>query len=1054
VKKVITFFVRYPVWTSLVFFSVLAFGMLSLGQLRYSFFPEIVPDVIFVQVAYPGAAPDEVAEGVVLKIEEALDGLDGVDRVTSVSRENFGTVSVEITRGFDVDRAVADVKNAVDRVSSFPLGAEKPIIFQTGFRTRSLSVVLFGDADLVNLKYIAEAFRDDLLATDEISKVDFEGLPNLEISISVSEADLRRYNISFDEIAGAVKEANINVSGGKFETRDEEILIRAWGRDYYANELRDIPVRGSSSGTVVMLGDFASITERWEDTPDKRYYNGRTAIILTLDQTEQEDILAIAEVTKAKVAEFNENNSRITAEVLGDRTIPLRQRVNLLVRNGMIGLLLVVVTLGFFLKLRLSFWVAVSIPFSFAGMFILAGFQDITINVISLFGMILVVGILVDDAIVVSENIYSLHEKGVPRYEAAIMGTKQMLAPVTTSVLTTVIAFLPFFFLDGRLGKFIWQMAFVVVFSLLFSLVEAFLILPSHLAPSKVLLPGQKSTPVRKRIDAIIHHLTHRIYAPVLRRALKNKWVTVATPIAFVLLTVGLVGGGIIGMTFFPFIDRDSVPVNISLVAGRQESDTDSILAAIEEACWVVNDEFKSKRADGLDVIEGIKREIGDNDFGETGSHAGRLTLLLLDGEQRDLNSYVIANRIRELVGPVPEAKNIAFGLVSQFGKPVSVSLLGNDYTQLDRARNLLLEEFNQMPELKDITDSDQEGRREVNLILKPRAYVLGLTLQDVAGQVRQGFFGQEIQRIQRGRDEIRVWVRYREADRSELGFLDRMRIRTPDGSEYPFSELAHYDIERGVTAINHLSRRREIQVEANLSNVEADLPPILTNIRENVIPRVLSQVNGVTVSYEGQSRDQAKFAASMSKVYPLALIGMFVLVTFVFRSYAQALMVFSLIPIGVLGAIWGHGIQGIQLNTLSIYGILALSGIIINDSIVLVDQVNRNLRDGQRVYDAVYNAGISRLRPILLTTFTTALGLAPLIFEKSRQAQFLIPMAVSVAYGLIFGTLILLLILPALFLVFSSLRVRFARLFLSKPDASAEAVEPAIKELEMPAID
>ena len=952
---------------------------------------------------------------------------------------------MEITDDAVIDDVLNDVKNAVDRISSFPEDAEKPVIYEQAFRTRSLSVVLFGTADLYNLKYIAEEFRDQLLATDEISQVTIEGLPQLEFSIEVSESDMRRYELTFDEIAAAVRRYNVNISGGKLETGSEEVLIRAWGRGYFARDLLNIPVRGNADGTVIYLRDIATVNEQWEDIPDKRYYNGRAAVVLAIDQTEEEDILAIAERAKGMVAEFNESHDNIEALVLDDRTIPLTQRLDLLVKNGLIGLLLVVIALGFFLNLRLSWWVAVSIPFSFAGMFVVANFAGITINVISLFGMILVVGILVDDAIVVAENVYAQYERGVPALKAAVDGTLEVVAPVSTSVLTTVLAFTPFFFLEAMLGKFIWQMALVVVASLIFSLVEAFLILPSHLAHSRGLHPHQEDSPLRKRIERAIWFMTHKLYGPSLKYAMKHRWIAITTPIAMVLLTIGLLGGGHIGATFFPFIDSDQIPINVSLTTGRQEASTDSLLAQIEQVAWKVNDELRERREDSLDVILGISRIIGTNDFGESGSHTGKLEIELLDGEVRDMESYVIANRIRDLVGEIPGVQNITFGSTGRFGKPVSISLLGNDQHQLSRARNLLKAELEQFASLKDVTDTDQEGRREINLTLKPRAYALGLTLQDVAGQVRQGFFGSEIQRIQRGRDEIRVWVRYDEADRAALGALDQMRLRTAAG-EYPFSELADYSIERGVSQINRLDRRREIKVEANLANVEDDLPPILAEIREDVLPGVLAQVTGVTASFEGQSRDQAKLGQSMARVFPVALLGMFILVVLVFRSYAQAGLIFSLIPIGVLGAVWGHGIQGIQVNMLSMFGIIALSGIIINDSIVFVDQINRNLRDGQLVNDAVYNAGLARLRPILLTTLTTALGLAPLIVETSRQAQFLIPMAVSVAYGLMFGTFVLLVILPAGFLCFNTVRVKLHRL-LYHGEVTPESVEPAVKE-------
>lgn len=1048
-KRVIAFLIRYPVWVTVIMFSVIIFGLISLSQMRYSFFPESKPSMITVEVSYPGASPEEVEEGVVLKIEENLDGLQGVERVTSVSRENSGVVSVEIVLGSDISKVLADVKNAVDRINSFPLDAEKPVIYEQKFRSLSQSVGLYGETDLYNLKYIAEELRDKLLASDEISQVNIDGLPSLEFSIEVSESDMRRYQLTFDEIRQAVAAANVNISGGKFDTEDEEILIRAWGRGYHAEDLLDIPIRGQGSGIVVTLGDVAEVKEQWQDVPDRTYYNGKYAVILQIQQTEDEDILDIAARTDEILAEFNATHDAVKAEPVRDMTVPLKQRIELLVKNGLFGLILVLICLGFFLNLRLSFWVAVSIPFSFAGMFVVAAFSGITINVMTLAGMIIVVGILVDDAIVVGENIFAHYERGKPALQAAIDGTLEVVGPVFASVMTTVIVFTAFFFLDGRMGEMMWQMGLVVVASLLFSMVEAFIILPSHLAHSRGMSAVRKISPTREKLEKIIGYFTHRLYAPVLRAALRNKWVIVVTPVAFVLLTIGLVKGGFIGVTFFPNVDGDEVPINLSLVAGRQEADTDSVLSRIEQVCWEVNEELKSERKDGLDVIKAIQRDIGSNDFGEIGSHAGRLFVVLLDGETRGMESFEVARRIRKAVGPVPEAQNITFGEGGRWGKAVSISLLGNDVEQMEKATTLLKEELGNFASLQDITDSNQKGRREIDITLKPRASALGLDLWDVAGQVRQGFFGQEIQRIQRGRDEIRIWVRYRPEDRAELGNLDRMRIRTSDGGEYPFSELASYSIKRGITRINHLNRSREIKVEANQSDVKEDLPPILAEIEEDVLPRVLSQVQGVTAQFEGQSREEAKMQRSMMIAFSIALLSMFILVVLVFRSYAQAIVIFSLIPIGILGAFWGHGIQGLQVSMLSAIGIMALAGIIINDSIVLVDQVNRFLRQGQKVEEAVFNSGIVRLRPILLTTLTTSLGMAPLILETSRQAQFLIPMAASVAYGLIFGTVILLIILPSAILVVNSIRFKISRIFFHEA-ATRESVEPAVKELSL----
>lgn len=1045
-RGVIAWFVHNPILTNVLIFVLVGLGSIQLLGMRASFFPELESDYVTIEVSYPGASPEEVEEGVVIKIEEELDGLDGVERITSKSIENSANIRVESILGTDMSELTQDVKNAVDRINSFPQDAERPVVYFQKSRGPVFHIALSGSTDLYNLKSIGEDLRDELLAYPEISQVTLFGKPELEFSIDVSEEALRRYQLSFDDISRAVSRSNVNITGGKLETDSEEMLIRAWGRQYQAADMENIVIRAPGNGAMVRLSDVADVVERWADTPERSYYNDQAALILKLEKTISEDILAIAAIGRDTVQEFNNQHQQVHATIINDYTIPLNQRLGLLYKNGLIGLCLVVLLLGLFMNFRLAGWVALGIPLSLAGMFIVVGFSGITLNVISAFGIIVVIGILVDDAIVVGENIYSHYEAGESPADAAINGTLSVIKPVTISVLTTVVAFTPFFFLDGFMGKFIWHMAIVVVAALLFSLIEAFFILPAHLAHSKGLHPHSQDSKSRKAMDKAVQSLIHRRYAPLLQLATGHKWITLSIPIALLFVTVGLVRGGFIGLTPFPFIDGDEIPVNVTLVAGTQERETDQLLQRIELAAWELNGEIKAEREDGLDVITGIQRDIGGNEFGDNGSNAGKLTLMLLDGERRHMDSYLISNRLRDKVGPVHNARNLTYGRTGTFGKPVAISLLGSDLAQLERARTLLVEELQGFSSLRDITDSNQQGRREIKLRLKPLAYSLGLNLQDIAGQVRQGYFGEEIQRIQRGRDELRVWVRYRPEDRLTLGQLEQMRIRTADGS-FPLQELADYDIERGITRISHLDKKREIRIEADLVDVDDDLPPILDKIRQQVLPHVLTQVNGVRASFEGQSRDQQKVNSSMARTFPVALVGMFILIVLVFRSWGQALQIFSLIPLAVIGAIWGHGIHGIQVNTLSIYGIIALSGIVINDSVVLIDKLNKNLASGMLLNEALHQACVARFRPIVLTSLTTVAGLAPVIMETSRQAQFLIPMAVSVAYGLLFGTLILLFVLPAQYLVINQLRRLMNSAPWRKEYPTAEAVEPALKQ-------
>ncbi len=1043
---VVRWFIRYPIWSNVLMLVVFIAGLLSLSGMRSSFFPETRPDTISIQVPYPGASPVEVEEAILSRIEESLEGLDGVDRINATAAEGMAAITVELIKNTDHDVALSDIKNAVDQITALPEDAEKPVITRARFRGRSVSVLLYGPDDRETLKYIAEDFRDRLLLEPGLSQVTISGVPEREISVEVREESLRRYGITFQDVSRAVNSANLNLSGGKLETPAEEFRIRAWGQSYDLRELERIPVRGSGNGSVVRLMDVAQVVERWEDSPERTWFQGTPAIQLDIDKTFSEDILGIAAATYRIVEEFNDRGTPVQAEVTDDRTIHLRQRIDLLMKNGVIGLLLVLASLWFFINLRLSFWVALGIPFSFCGMFIIASQIPITINVISLFGMIIVVGILVDDAIVVAENIYAHAEKGAPPIQAAVKGTIEMLGPVCTSVTTTIVAFTPFFFLDGFMGKIIWQVAVVVIASLFFSLIEAFLILPAHLAHSKGLDRQERQHPVRERIEKFVEYITHRVYAPLLRASLRNKLIVLSMPIAAFLIVIGLMRGGHVGMTFFPFIDGDSFPVNLSLASGSQEDRTLAELLRIEQAVWEVNEEIAAERPDSLRVITGVIRSLGSNGLGDRGGHAGMLDVQLQPGEIREMDSFLISNRLREKVGSIVGARQLTYGRTGRFGKPVSIALLGRSMEQLQEARDLVVESLQAYPELKDITDSNQEGNRELSITLTPLAESLGFTLRDVTSQVRQGFYGLQSQRLQRGRDELRVWVRYADSERQGLGQLKSMRIQGADGSSYPLADLAELEYRKGVISISHLDGKRQILVEANLSDEEINLPPLLARIQGEILPLVQSRTQGVQVSFEGQSRQQRKETTSMRNTFLFALFVMFVLMVLVFRSWGQALLIFSLIPLGLIGVVVGHGIHDVQVNILSLYGIIALTGIIVNDSIVLVDQINRNLKAGMHVDKAAFEAGIARLRPILLTTFTTSLGLAPLILETSRQAQFLIPMAISVAWGLVFATAIMLLVLPAGFLVLNRLRLFAGR--LRDKNLGTEDVEPAILEL------
>lgn len=1040
----INYFIKYGVAANLLMFGLLILGVVSMFSIKSTFFPEAESRIISIQIVYPGASPEEIEEGVIQKIEENLKGLTGVERYTSVSSENSGTVTVEVFKGYDTDVILQDVKNAVDRINSFPVGMEPAVIYkmeQLGF---AVNLALSGDVDLRTLKRYGRQVEDELRAIDGISKVELSGFPDEEIEIAFRESDLRAYDLTFQQATLAVRAANLDITGGTLKGEEEELLIRARNKEYYADGLRDIIVKTTTDGSVIRLYQIADIRDKWADSPDRSFLNGDASVIVTVQNTLEEDLLTIAENVRNYVDEFNQKNDVVQATIIRDGSEILKQRMGLLTKNGVQGFIIVLLLLAMFLHWRLAFWVALAIPISFAGMFIVANMVGITFNVISLFGMIIVIGILVDDGIVIGENIYQQYEKGVPRYQAALNGTMQVLPAVFAAIITTIIAFSTFLFIDGRLGDFFREMSIVVIFSLVFSLVEGAIILPTHVAHSKALAKDRKPNAVQRGLDKVMSVMRDTLYAPALRFAMTNKILTICLAVGALILTFGSISGGIIRTTFFPIIERDNITITLQMPAGTREQVTDKWLLHLEEATRKANERLSEEFFNGeKQAIERIQRTIGPSTF------RGSIDLAILDGENRDpMTVRDVINAIREEAGPISQAEIVTYGSQSAFGKPISVSLIGEDYEQLDRATVAVKQEMSQLAELADVVDNNQEGLREINITLKDKARYLGLNLQEVLGQVRSGFFGSEVQRLQRGRDEVRVWVRYNENDRQDITQLQDMRVRFADGREYPLSEIANLEVERGVININHLDGKREVKVEADVANDNVSVSDLTTSLKEDILPGILRDYPGVVAKFEGQNREQEKSAESLQVVGTVVLGLMFFVIALTFRSINQTLAVFLLIPFGLIGVGWGHWLMGKPISFFSILGFIALVGILVNDALVFIATYNDNIRDGQKQMDALYDAGLSRFRPIVLTSVTTFAGLAPLLFEKSLQAQFLIPMAISVSFGLLAITVIILLVLPAFLIINNRIKVYTQYAWNAKKPTYTE-VEPAAREME-----
>lgn len=1037
-RSIVAYFIKYPITGNLLMVLILLFGWFGLKSIRSTFFPETESKTISIQAVYPGSSPEEIEEGIVAKIEDNLKGLTGIDRVSSVSRENSGTVTVEVESSYDTDKALQDVKNAVDRISSFPSGMEPPVIYKRENLSFAISFALSGNVDLKTLKQFARISENELRAMDGISKVSLSGFPDEEIEISFREADLRAYQVTFAQAASAVRKANLEITGGKVKGAKEELLIRARSKRYYGKDLKEIVLKNTPDGKIVRLSDVADIKDQWSaDNPSRSYLNKKPSVVVTVQNTINEDIFKITEKVSDYIEKYNASNKVVNATVIRDGSDYLRQRIDLLVNNGLVGAILVVVFLALFLHYRLAFWVAISIPICFMGMFILGAFMGMSINVISLFGMILVIGILVDDGIVIAESIYQEYEKGKNPTDAAIDGTMNVLPAVFSAILTTVVAFSLFYFIEGRLGDIFSNMAFVVICTLIFSLIEGALILPAHVSHSKA-LKAKEPTKVEQLTTNLMGWLRSTFYAPILKFCLQNKFFTIAVFIAMFMVTIGAFKGGIIRTTFFPFVEQDNVNVSITMPAGTRETITEKWIKHIEEAAWEVNQEFKKKY--NKDVIKKIERNIGPS------TYEANLQLALLGGEERPVASFQISNAIRKKAGAIPLAEKVAYNISSPFGRAISVSLLGFKKEELDAAKEELKSEMSKMKILKDVVDSDQQGLREINIELKDKASQLGLRVQDVLSQVRQGFFGSEVQRLQRGIDEVKVWVRYEEQDRSTITNLENMRIRLAGGQEFFLKDLANFSVKRGVIAINHLDNKREIKVLADLANPNSSTTEVMSKIRSEILPPILAKYQSVQVSYEGQSRASAKTGKSIGKAGPPILILMIALIMLTFRSVSQTIAVVLLIPFGFVGVAWGHVLHGMAISILSMLGIIALIGVMVNDALVFVSAVNSSLKQGTKYTDAVYEAGLSRFRPILLTSLTTIAGLGPLIAEKSVQAQFLIPMAISLAYGLAIATAITLILLPVLLVIFNRFNV-MALWFWEGKKPSYEMVEPAVRE-------
>ncbi|GAB4334461.1 MAG: efflux RND transporter permease subunit [Calditrichia bacterium] len=1040
-RNMVKHFIKYPILGNSIIALVMVFAFFAYQNMKTTFFPERPSRNILITASYPGASPEEIEEGITTKIEDNLKGLTGIDRVTSTSSENAVTINIELKSGVDPNVILLDVQNAVDKVTSFPVGMEQLNVYKLEPTDFVLSFALSGNLPLKELKTYARRVERDLLSYPQISKVELQGFPSEEIEISVKEKVLQAYNLTFTEVANAVSSTNLKITGGKIKGHREEYLIRADNKGYYAKDLENIVVRSGANGEIVYLRDVARVIDRWSENPQRSYFNGKPAITVDVMKTNQEDMFEIADIVKEYIASFNTKHQDVQIDLLRDGSRVVKERADILKENGILGIILVVLFLSLALNPRIALWVAIGIPFSFAGMLMLGPLYGLTINVMSLLAMILVIGILVDDGIVIAESIYQEYEKGKRPIPAALDGTLKVLPAVVSSILTTVLVFATFLFLEGGLGERARDISFVVIATLLISLVEAIFILPAHIGHSKALRqPKNKHSWLEKKSEATLGWLRDRLYAPALRFVIKRPTVGLATAIAIFLITIGAVQGRIIKITFFPNLEFDNFNITLEMPAGTSDRITDSLLVEVEEKVWQAAEQYNRQHPEEPPIVQNIGRYIG------SGTHQGRLRVTLSRSEDRSISSAQATAYFRNKIGPMPLAEKFQVGGGTRWGMPVSIALKSDNIDQLRQASAELKSALKEVNQLKDVIDDNPPGLKEVKIKLKQKALALGFTTSQVMSQVRAGFFGKEAQRILRGIDEVRIWVRYAENERRDIDQLRQMRIRTPDGRAIPLSELADLSIERGIMSISHIDGQRVVKVEADLANPDESVISIIQDIRRTIMPDIIAKYPDVRFDFEGQSRENKKTTSAMAAVVPPILFMMFMIIVVTFRSFLQAGLVFLLLPFSLVGVAWGHYFQGFILSMLSLFGTIALMGIVVNDSLVLLSAMNDNLKSGQKFREALFNAGISRFRPVLLTSLTTILGLGPLMFEPSFQAQFLSPMAIAVAYGLLFGTVLTLLLLPSLLVIANRIKVILFSLIRRSPVAEEE-VEPAIRQ-------
>ncbi len=1109
-KSIVRWAVKNSPAMNTVMVGVLLLGAASMAMLKREVFPQFELEIILISVVYPGASPSEVEEGICQKIEEAVRSIDGIKKQTSVAQEGAGFVILELETYVDVQKTLNDIRGEIDRIPSFPELAEDPETEQITFREAAILVGVIGpDKENVNaelqLREVTESVRDQLLALPSVSQANIIGARPYQIDVEIAEDRLREYGLSLAQVGDLIRQQNIEMPGGSMKTSNEEILLRGKNKGLVGIEISKIPLVTQEDGVVLTVDDLGTVRDEFEDISAINRIDGLPGLVISIDRTKSEDLLQLVDEVKSFVASSS-LPAGYSLKTWGDRSVDVRDRMNLLMKNGFQGLLLVFLMLVLFLDLRLSFWVAMGIPIAVlgAGAILLMGGK--TLNMLTMFAFLMALGIVVDDAIVIGENIFAHRQLNKSGVQAAIDGTAEVIPSVTASVCTTIIAFMPLFFVSGVMGKFIAEMPLAVIAMLGISLVESTLILPCHLAhtgesnfvtravdryarlPYWVLLvislvltvavvglgllampwqpyleqlvpgPAESLSGLRRLLvlllaifgfvlllyplvllakfahwlsrvaNRLLERAVDKIYLPTLRFAIRFPFIVTALAVSLALMSFGLVASGVTPFIVFPETDANQIEATVSFPDGTPEATTAAASLQIEAAMRRVQERIE---ANGDPIVDTVLRSVGQvrdsNPVGPeglgSGSHIAKIEVELVESGRRTISSQEIVDAWREETGEIPGAETLTFGTpqMGPGGAAIEFKLLADKehMDQLEEATERCKAHLAEYGGVVDIRDDSRPGKWEFQIKVKERAKSLGISLAQIARTVRNSYYGEEVMRLQRGRHEVKLMVRYPRDERRSLANFEEIRVRTANGDEYPLTELADVNVERGFSEINRIDQKRSVTIVAGVREQEANAKNTVDNMRANFMPGLLKEFPEVSVRWEGQAEQTNESVGSLFLGFAGALVAMFVLLTVEFRSYIQPLIIMFIIPFGVVGAIWGHYFMGLTITMFTLFGLVALTGVVVNDSIVLIDFINLRFRKGMSLFDALVDAGRRRFRPVMLTSATTIAGLTPMLTETSFQAQFLIPLAATLVFGLLVATGLVLILIPTVYSIY-----------------------------------